>query len=99
MAVRIEVHGKEREKIKYSVEFRCSSCGCEFWVDADSLGEFKPANYCDLKNNCPECGSSSYPVDIMENSRIFSEHEWEPVFWQIIESPFHRYCRICDKEK
>ncbi len=81
MAVRIEVHGKERAKIKYAVEFRCSSCGCEFWVDADSLGEFKPANYCDLKYNCPECGSSSYPVDIMENSRIFSEHEWKPVFW------------------
>lgn len=99
MAIRIEVHGKEREKTKYSVEFRCSSCGCEFWVDADSLGEFKPANYCDLKYNCPECDSSSYPVDIMENSRIFSEHEWEPMFWQIIESPFHRYCRICDKEK
>lgn len=55
MAVRIEVHGKERAKIKYAVEFRCSSCGCEFWVDADSLGEFKPANYCDLKYNCPEC--------------------------------------------
>lgn len=90
---------KKEKKIKYSVEFRCSSCGCEFWVDADSLGEFKPANYCDLKYNCPECGSSSCPVDIMENSRIFSEHEWEPVFWQIIESPFHRYCRICDKEK
>lgn len=33
MAVRIEVHGKERAKIKYAVEFRCSSCGCEFWVD------------------------------------------------------------------
>ena len=65
MAVRIEVHGKERAKIKYAVEFRCSSCSCEFWVDADSLGEFKPANYCDLKYNCPECDSGSYPVDIM----------------------------------
>ena len=97
MSVRIEVHGKV--KTKYAVEFRCSSCSCEFWVDADSLGEL-PANYCDLKYNCPECGSSSYPVDIMKNSYIFNEHnKWKPVFWQIIESPFHRHFRICNKEK
>lgn len=99
MSVRIEVHGKEKVKTKYAVEFRCSSCSCEFWVDADSLGEFKPAYYRDLKYNCPECDSGSYPVDIMENSRIFNEHKWKPVFWQIIESPFHRHFRICNKEK
>lgn len=98
MAIRIEVHGKERAKTKYAVEFRCSSCGCEFWVDADSLGEFKIKDCDKLKYECPECKSCSHPVDIMENKRIFSKHKWEPIFWQFIEPPGFRYLRISGKE-
>ena len=50
MAVRIEVHGKEREKIKYSVEFRCSSCGCEFCVDRE---HFYDVNALEKIYECP----------------------------------------------
>ena len=99
MAIRIEAHGKSPVKRKYAVEFKCSRCGCEFWVDADSLGEFRVRDCDKLVYNCPECASRSHPVDIMENKRIFSKHKWESIFWQLVESPGFRYLRICKKEE